>query len=97
MSDVAAEEPVEEVWTPKAAAAAKQEGAVLHQRQQPKSAKMSALAGGIVLNGTKSDDNLQPQVFLNFGLCFLAHRNAQYRYVTTPLNGEEAPVDWGQV
>jgi|LauGreDrversion4_2_1035121.scaffolds.fasta_scaffold1161247_1 hypothetical protein len=64
MSDVSDEGPVEEVWTPKAAAVAKQEGSVLHQRQQPKSAKLAALAAGIPLNGSKSDDNLQPQVFL---------------------------------
>jgi hypothetical protein len=63
MSDAAAEEPVEEVWTPRAAAAAKQEDSALHQRQQPKSAKFAALAGGISITGTKSDDNLQPYVF----------------------------------
>jgi hypothetical protein len=75
MSDTAPEESVEEVWTPKAAAAAKQEGTMLHQRQQPKSTKFAALAGSIPLSGTKSDDNLQPQVFLHFGSNFLAHRN----------------------
>jgi hypothetical protein len=55
MSDAAAEEVVEEVWTPKAAAAADQEA-----RRQPKSAKFAALAGGISLAGAKSDDNVQP-------------------------------------
>ena len=59
MSDAAAEEVIEEVWTPKAAA----EASALQQRQQPKSAKFAALAGGIPLVGSKSDDNLQPYYF----------------------------------
>jgi hypothetical protein len=62
MSDAAAEEVIEEVWTPKAAA----EASALRQRQQPKSAKFSALAGGIPLAGSKSDDNLQPYVSRSF-------------------------------
>jgi hypothetical protein len=59
MSGTAAEVVIEEVWTPKAAA----EVSALRQRQQPKSAKFAALAGGIPLAGAKSDDNLQPYRF----------------------------------
>jgi hypothetical protein len=54
MSNAAADDVVEEVWTPKAAAAAKQEA------RQPKSGKFAALASGIPILGAKSDDNLQP-------------------------------------
>jgi hypothetical protein len=92
MSNAAADDVVEEVWTPKAAAAAKQEA------RQPKSGKFAALASGIPILGAKSDDNLQPcPPPLHHIFVILAHCHAHCRYVTTPPNGEDAPVDWGQV
>ncbi len=92
MSDAAAEEVIEEVWTPKAAA----EASVLQQRQQFKSPKFAALAGGFSLAGAKSDDNLQP--YFSWPLLLHSCRSlALCRYVTVPPNSEDVPVDWGQV
>jgi hypothetical protein len=92
MSDAAAEEVIEEVWTPKAAA----EASVLQQRQQFKSPKFAALAGGFSLAGAKSDDNLQP--YFSWPLLLRSCRSlALCRYVTVPPNSEDVPVDWGQV